>query len=280
MSVASPAEPPTRRWPGYSRGQAWAIVGLAALLVVGGLVLVPTFLTSWGAAAHWTCASGTVTDQEVDAWIPDVLVNSPYGGSASGVGVLPAGFPGGLSVPYGVGTSASNGSAYGAFFEVNLSYADDVSDLALGPGANVRCALPLQVDVRPPLQGGGTATPIDKPSNLSDMSEARNATIFAGLLGAVPSPAWFNNSFSQPNGASVSTCGLPAQTASVRTFGLRLSFPITVGNRSYSLPFVLPATELFTYRFPGNFGTWEIDNLSAPGGPGGGWAFSYVPCSN
>jgi hypothetical protein len=34
----------------------------------------------------------------------------------------------------------------------------------------------------------------------------------------------------------------------------------------------------FEYTFPSDSGVWGVDNLSAPGGPGGGWAFSYTPC--
>jgi len=35
-------------------------------------------------------------------------------------------------------------------------------------------------------------------------------------------------------------------------------------------------TATWSYWFPPDFGTWQIDNLSAPGGPGGGWAFNFV----
>jgi len=64
----------------------------------------------------------------------------------------------------------------------------------------------------------------------------------------------------------------------VRTLGLSVSFRIDLGNQSFWIATELPFTEQYHYSFPANFGTWQVDNLSAPGGSGGGWAFSYSPC--
>ncbi|MGC2034334.1 MAG: hypothetical protein WA761_02675 [Thermoplasmata archaeon] len=63
------------------------------------------------------------------------------------------------------------------------------------------------------------------------------------------------------------------------TQGLPVKLLFTENEQNFSVPYVLPFTEQYTYTFPANFGTWQVDNLSAPGGPGGGWAFSYSPCS-
>jgi hypothetical protein len=59
---------------------------------------------------------------------------------------------------------------------------------------------------------------------------------------------------------------------------LTVWFPVSLSDRTVQVPFIIPVTESYHYTFPANFGIWEVDNLSAPGGPGGGWAFSYEPC--
>ncbi len=249
--------------------------------VVGAVFVVALFLFTligtWAPVAHWTCTTTGSGPQFTDRWLPVVLLNSPYGGTASGVGVLPAGFPGGLSIPMGWGTSATNGTSAGAFFEVNWSVQGLGNVVTLGPGTNNRCSASQRVVLESPTQYGGVSRSIPVSSDLTDFGEANNLTIAAGPSGTTQTPQ-FNNAFTASNGVSISTCGGPGKTLPVRTLGLTIGFPTPNNSSGPTLLYWLPFQQFFNYTFPANFGVWQVDNLSSPGGPGGGWAFSYAPC--
>ncbi len=271
-AIAGPISPAIpRRFP-----RKYALLGGT----VGAAVVVALFLCTlvgtWAPVAHWTCAT-TESGPQFDRWLPAVLVNSPYGGTASGMGVLPAGFPGGSNIPIGWGTSVTNGTSAGAFFEVNWSVQGLGNVVTLGPGTNDRCSEPYRVVLESPPQYGGVSRIIPHPSSLTDLGEANNLTITAGASGTHQTPQ-FNNTFTASNSVPISTCGGPVKTIPVRTVGLTIGFSTPTNSSGPTLLYRLPLQQSFTYTFPANFGVWRVDNLSAPGGPGGGWAFSYSPC--
>jgi hypothetical protein len=271
----------TGRWSRFS-----PIIVVAAVVVAITGLLLPTTVLVWAPVLHWTCQSQSEVYSATDAWLPVVFVNSPFGGTASGTGWMPWTFPGaGNGPPPGPGakvswgTSAHNGTAYGAFFEVSMGVYQVRNVIALGPGANNKCSAPTQLELLPPAQYGGTATPITLPGNLSDAGEASNATLFLGSADPVKSPVIFNNSFTTSNSPDISTCGVGGKTFTVDTRGLRVQIMLNISGATELFPYDFPFSSELNYSFPANFGTWAIDNLSAPGGPSGGWAFSYSPCS-
>jgi hypothetical protein len=77
----------------------------------------------------------------------------------------------------------------------------------------------------------------------------------------------------------VNTCGRSAQTLGLSSNQLTVGIPIVQGGRNITVPATVDIYTSYTYHFPANGGIWLIDNLSAPGGPGGGWAFSYSSCA-
>ncbi len=212
--------------------------------------------------------------------MPAILVNSPFRGVANGTGILAASFPGGPGYPthggdYGIG--GPNGTANGAFFAVNLSIRNLANVSEWGPGQNAPCSLPLAVLPEPPPRGTSTGLTIPVPSNLTDQGEATTVNLSGLFIGSQNVPSW-NNAFTWSNSPNVSTCGRAGETLNVSSYGLHVGFPVTLGGIHWIVPFVLPFKETYRYSFPSN-GTWAIDNLSEPGGPGGGWAFDYLgPC--
>jgi hypothetical protein len=78
---------------------------------------------------------------------------------------------------------------------------------------------------------------------------------------------------------TVSTCGSSTASLWVTSHYLTLWYRFSTGQGSATVSFTAPESGAgFHYSFPADFGMWQVDNLSSPGGPGGGWAFSYAPC--
>jgi|SRR5271157_1292535 len=273
----------------WTRRRRFAVLGtaVACAAVVG--MLLWTFVGTWSPLLHITCEDQSAVAHQTDAWIPAVLINSPYGGIGNGTGILDWSFPGAWNGPppapgqvlkTGVGSGALNGTSTDALFTVNITLYSVANVTQLGPGTNSPCSAPVRIALQSPGTYGITAAPILTVSNLTDRGEADNVTVFPGLNGQTQSPAFFDNGFTVQTTASISTCSAGEQVLPVATQGLPATFQVNVNNRTYQLPYELPFTEKFTYTFPANFGTWQIDNLSAPGGPGGGWAFNFVgPCT-
>ncbi|MGP8158941.1 MAG: hypothetical protein ACLPWO_04970 [Thermoplasmata archaeon] len=213
-------------------------------------------------------------------WIPVVLINAPYGGFATGNGSLPAGYLGPNTIlPSASGTDALNGTVAGVLYQIWLNVTRDTNVIVWGPGTDSRCAQPYSIDPgglgsKPPpsysgvLFGPGYKSDAAEPHQYNFSSSQGDATVL------------FSNGYASANAASVSTCGKAAQsvTLPLRPVDLLVTLPFSTGDGNTTQGLVIPLTLSYHYMFPPNFGTWQVDNLSAPGGPGGGWAFSYSPC--
>jgi hypothetical protein len=279
------AEPPSPS--GARRRRLTVVLTAAACAITVTLVsLGLTVVVGWAPLLHWQCRPGSQVAELTDSYIPAVLVNSPYGGRAWGNGSLPATFPGVYEgpPPAGVtrvayGTGASMGAALGAFFAVNASFYRVANATEWGPGKTVRCSQLFEATIGPPsayVEAGGG---ILGANNTSDASEPSHALIFEGTRDQTNS-SLFDNAYRTDDYPTISTCGGPALSlALVSSDRLTVWFPVTVQGQSTVVPFVLAVDETYHYVFPANFGTWQVDNLSAPGGPGGGLAFSYAPCA-
>ena len=246
-------------------------VAVGVSLVFGGILV-----DGGGLAAHKICAASQSETSSFQAWVPVVMENSPYGGIVWANGTVPMGalaYPAGYSNGYEIGVK--NGSAAWAGFGGEFNVTPVENQTEFGPGANTPCAAPFSVSVS---YWGGTVLggPLLGQGNRSDANET-------GTLNATIPPSTeqlgISNRFLSANGPSVSTCGTNAKSEWVNSTALSVTVPVTTGQLVLEQPFTFQFQENFHYLFPGNFGTWEVDNLTAPGGPGGGWAFSYLPCA-
>jgi hypothetical protein len=182
-----------------------------------------------------------------------------------------------------VGGGETNGSVWGAFWQVIVDVASVQNQTVWGPGAKVRCEGPFAVTLltvgQPQVYTGGIFNwlggPPFGPGSRSDASEPTQYN-----LSSAPNDSsfYFSNGFHTANVQNVSTCGGPARSIPAQSPQFIVWIPFSSNGKSHTVPFVVPSSQIFNYWFPANFGTWQVDNLSAPGGPGGGWAFSYSPC--
>jgi hypothetical protein len=216
-------------------------------------------------------------------FLPAVLVNSPYGGRGWGNGTIAADYPGGPGYPsdrgaYGGGSL--NGTAEEIWFMVNLSILGFANATEWGLGQNHLCSRGFSVLPLPPYIGPGFGGwGITVVNNLTDSGEAGSANFSGNFAGSPQSPIW-NNGFTAANAPSVSTCNNSSPVSRyVQVPGPTVLVPFTESRAHLQASYTLPFAEGFHYVFPPRFGTWAVDNLSAPGGPGGGWAFAYAPCA-
>ena len=246
-----------------NRRHAW--VSVLAGVAVGVMLALTGVSGSWTPLEHTVCADGAMVAQETDRWLPFVLVNSPYGGAGSG-----AGGPSAIS-----GITIYNGTAGANFLQAvdaSLYLADNSS--AWGTGTNHPCNRHFNVALGYHLYGSeGVILPTT--SNLTDFGEVNNFSL-SNASSDLNDLAFFNNSFTVANTGEITTCREASRNLPIRSDYLSIGIPFEVGNRTLTVPYTLPFPQNFTYTFPANFGPWAIDNLSAPGGPGGGLAFDYL----
>jgi hypothetical protein len=263
---------PTSRRPGGRLSIALSLAAGAA----SGLVIATIVFALWGFGPHTSCRDeGQLTVSE--GGLPAVLVNSPYRGSASGEGILAADFPGGPGYPtsrgsYGV--PAANGTASGAFFSVNLSVHAEANVSRWSAGPSSFCTNSFEIVPQPSPISSSLPWQIPVQSNLTDRGESVTVNLSGYLTGSPVIPSW-NNGFTFSNHPNVTTCGRPGFSLNVTSHYLMVGVPALVYGVETIVPFSLPFTDVYQYSFPTN-GTWAVDNLSAPGGPGGGWAFDYL----
>jgi hypothetical protein len=261
-------------------------VFLATVVVIVALICVftPTYFAGWAPAVHWTCSPvGEVSTQI--AWAPLSLANSPYGGFVFVNATVPPGLFGPATPGMLVGGGETNGTVWGAFWLVIAKVSTLENETVWGPGVNLRCTSPFAVSLITASQGqvytgeifnwpGG---PLFGPNSTSDSSEPTSYNLSSSANG---SSLYFSNGFHAANAQNVSTCDGVVRSFPVRSSRFTVRVPFSSGARNYTVPFTMPSLQTFHHVFPANFGTWQVDNLSAPGGPGGGWAFNYVgPCA-
>ena len=258
------------------RSSTGSRVALPAGVAVGVLLTLAAFAANGGGVlSHTVCVSGDPLPS-FKAWTPTVLANSPYGGKAWANATIPRGpFLTSPEAPNLYEIGQMNGSAAWAGFGGEFNVTAQENQSRLGPGSNSPCSTPF--DIVPTFWGAiALGIALLGPGNTTDAFEPTT-------LGATIQPSTvelgISNGFHTANHNAISTCGLGAASGWANSSELTASIPIStegsVTEESYAFPF----SDAFHYWFPANFGTWQIDNLSAPGGPGGGWAFSYSPCS-
>jgi len=209
------------------------------------------------------CAPGSIVAWVNDTYPPLGVVNSPYNGTASG------------SVPITNGTliltlSPRNGSAFGVFERMNWTVR---IGKATG-GFDSSCAGIYYLN--PTDDGTSTTFPLSNQSvfNFTNDSQEPNQSGITGAGG----PVYFYSGFYSPT-SELSTCGAGTTILHTASSSLQVGVTFSVAGVVHVVNVSIPVQTNYTYTFPANAGAWAIDNLSAPGGPGGGWAFSYLhPC--
>jgi hypothetical protein len=183
----------------------------------------------------------------------------------------------GLRVAWG--TSARNGSSNAILFTLNATLTKLANETLLGPGGNVRCTAPYAVTFASPDFYGASSARIGNPSNRSDIDEATTVTVGGGPTNASDNVT-VRNGFSYSNIGNVSTCHSQAVSRSDQSSYLLVGVPFESASGVLTAQYQLPFAESFNYTFPANGGTWQIDDLAVgPEASGGGWAFSYSPCT-
>jgi hypothetical protein len=266
------------------RRLALIVAGITPLVVVA--LILPTFATDWGPLIHYSCQSSAPIGNET-VQVPLSLLNTPYLGS----GYVNSSIPGGLfgstsneNPPSVVGGWETNGSIWGAFWKVNVTLYSDTTQIVAGPGSDTPCNGPYSLGLRSTTPTVGyqgaifdwPGAPMFGPNSTSDRAEPGRLIFYIGVGG---SSSNFLNGFTQPNDAEVSTCDSTSASRYTESSHVTTSFAFQTSANNLSVSVVFPFVESFHYVFPADTGVWQIDNLSAPNGPGGGWAFSYAPCA-
>jgi hypothetical protein len=251
-----------------------SVATLAACAAVG-IILVLSTVGGWAPLLHYTCSEETGSTETTYAWLPALIINSPHGGEAWGNATVP---PGPLS-PSGLGTvveiGAANGSAVWAGFRAEINVSRVQNQTEWGPGQDTRCAEPVSVSVQywggvvlgAPILGAGNVTDDREPTTLGHWTYPGDINLTTA------------NGYSADNAGNISTCGKGALSSFVETSRFELRIPLMCSLAHYSLLYPLPIHEALHHLFPSNLGTWQVDNLSAPGDPGSGRAFSFSPLS-
>jgi hypothetical protein len=230
------------------------------------LVVIGPGLTSWpqpAAPAAPGCVPGSIVAWVNDTYPPILIANSPYNGTASG------------SVPITNGThiltlSPRNGSAFGVFERMNWTVR---IGKATG-GTDPSCVGTYYLV--PTDDGTSTTFPLSNRSvfNFTTDSQEPNQSGITGAGG----PVYFYDGF-YTSTSQLSTCGAGTTVLHAASNSIRVGVTFEADSTAHVVNVTIPVSTNYTYTFPANAGTWSIDNLSAPGGPGGGWAFGYVgPC--
>lgn len=236
-----------------------------AVLTIIAIVLAASIVSVWYAGQAPEPASGCIPGPVIayhnDSLTPLLLANSPYQGTGSGT--VPT-----LNHTWNVtlGGPDSNGSTWGYFEHI---------DWTLRAG-----------------QGGGTGSDCDRMVYLTQKDDW-SATIFQLSNGSI---VYFVNDSEQPasielnwsNGPTylysqfyratsvLSTCATNTSVQTSRSDHITVGIGFSYGGTNHTVTTTINIDTSYRYVFPANTGVWLIDNLSAPGGPGGGWAFSFL----
>lgn len=267
------------------RTTVW-VTGVVVVGIVVALAL-PSWLGSWGPLFHTDCLSTDVSSTG-PFYLPLGLVNSPYGGRGSDNATSPEN----PSMGYGsspiyqtVGGTVANGSVWGGVVLETMTVDHLTNATQLGPGSNGACSdeFSFHLQISPPNVGYEILGPIFDVSGGPEFGAGQYSDIGEPLMyNFTTSPgnstSIFYQGFAQANSPTISTCGGPARVVTVRSVSLDTWVAFEWEGVQHLAPLNLSIHQTFSFAFPADFGMWQIDNLSVPGGPGGGWAFSYSPC--
>jgi hypothetical protein len=245
------------------------ITAVVVGIVVGATIVFASLPKSM---TNQACQPGAVVAIVTDAATPETLLNSPFEANRSDWSTG--------STYQGNGTYATdyawNGSVWGSFLFANWT-------IRVGQGLStgaVACTQLFFASEGVPYSGG--TVPLGNVSGyVNDSGEPGFWQINDSSSGGPVSggPIYYQNGFYRET-TQISTCGLATVSRTAVSNQFVVGVPFTYQGESHVVNATLFEQTSYHYEFPANDGTWAIDNLSAPGGPGGGWAFSYLgPCT-
>lgn len=272
VDTVSRADSSRRRRP--TRGAVTAVA--VAFVVTLGIFAAPSLGSSYGVVAHTVCVGGTVLAKET-RWTPMVIVNSPYGGNATGSWTQ--------IDPDGAGwdqwtISASNGSTNLEATVNNWTVYAAHTELLAGPGGDAPCQSPyLAVASGGPL--GILVTNLTSSTPFSDrnLPHEFNATFFTPTLRGNVSSVFFSAGYGDYPNATYSSCpGVARFYWTESSESVRVSVPFELNGVNELATATLYSLTNYTYTssVPG---TYNVEDLGIQAsGFGSGLAFSYTPC--
>ena len=241
---------------------------IAVSSLVAGVLLVILVLGLTYTSPGRACEPGRTVAVQNGTATPLLLVNSPYNAPYGdfSTGTLPV-ENGSLNLTLG---GSYNGSVWGYFERTDWTVKVGVGT----DGPNVACNQKFYLI--PNNNVTSTIAPVSNQSvyNFVNDSEVPTSVQF----NSSNAPVYFDDRFSVTTNA-VSTCGVATSVRGLTSTHITIGIGFQYGGTSHILNTVENITTHYRYVFPADGGVWDVDNLSAPGGPGGGWAFSYSPCS-
>ena len=242
---------------------AWASVLVGVLL---GSVTVGLSLTGLSVLTdRGHCTAGDALVNVTNALVPVVLLNSPFNSTRGEASEQTSYLGSGVNLTF----PAWNGSVWGFFNTTNWTIRQGTGPSGAGCSS---VYFATETSERPEigLTLGTFSNDSGEPSNLT-LNDSSSPTAGGSIH--------FWNGFYTPS-FSISTCGTGSELRTVTSDHLTIGINFQPGGNSESLNVTIEQSTVYQYEFPANAGTWAVDNLSAPGGPGGGWAFDFVsPCS-
>ena len=236
------------------KSTATAVVVVGILL--GSSVVVLSFGESGGG-----CSPGTVVAEVNDTLTPWLLLNSPFDGSAHG------------SVPIQNGSlnltlfANNSGSVWGFFERESWTVRSGQSN----GGADSSCSSVFFLS--PKNEWSSDVLPLFNSSSPAYRNDSAEWD-WVNITGT-PGPIYFHNRFYEST-SRLSTCGTNASVLTATSDHVSVYVQFMYKGMSNVVQTTIPVTTSYRYIFPANAGTWSIDNLSAPGGPGGGLAFAFL----
>ena len=262
-----------------TRKRAPVVLGVAF-----GVVLSLTVFAAAGEGVltHTVCRTGALESNQA-IWTPWELVNAPYLGHTIWGGSFDTwGLFGPTHVTLSNGNLSKGNISTGYFETQNWSVYDQSSQTELGPGANHPCNSPYLVKLAhttfdvsvdgQPLQGPGNTTNANEPTTF-------DCSLCSPGGPSIPS-AIFSNGFVRANLPPVTTCGVSGRDLNFSSESFDVSIPTQTDHGPILINLSISSQANYTYYFPPNGGTWQIDDLqeNMPGLRGQGLAFNWRPC--
>jgi len=239
---------------------------VVAVIVGAGLGagLVAAWAT-WGAPTQCVASQPVAT---LTTLTPVLIVNSPYGGYANGTWTRYMNTSSQTIVETD-SVGARNGSITYVFYQANWTV---WTTQRLGnPTGSCAGVFAYTWNPTGTVIGGSSA-------NYTNDSQGRQ---FSGgnstpTNNGVPySVLYFNDSFYRSSWG-FSNCGGGVSTVSAGSIYIDYRLPFQYQGTAHVAFITFNEFTNYTYSFPAHGGEWDVDDLSSPGGPGGGDSFSYI----
>ncbi len=246
------------------------------------LLLTLTLASTQAYAEQRPNICGWLKNVSTTVWTPVILLNPPYGTTATASALSSVSYQGQYTV-FGIGSSTSTTSGRG----ISGSNGQMVGLFELDTWTHYSwsCNPNQYMDKITSTSGVYYSTTIGSSSTYSH-SSGNICALWNGVNYC--SVTFTGNNYQTNNNGATDTCGYVAQvlqitTSSTTNEGFSLTFSpsqyVTSGNLNIAVTYGQGYTISYTYNFPANGGIWYQDSLNGQSGSGqGAEAFSWVHC--